>query len=294
MKLGFVGLGKMGWPMTVNLLKAGHDLVVYNRSVAPRERAKEAGAVVVESPRAVAEASDIVFTCIATPPAVEEVCLGDGGLWDGARAGQLFVDLSTISPSLARTLAERFEKKEAQLLDAPISGGPAGAEAGTLAIMAGGDTGAYSRVEPVLRDMGEKLFHCGPVGSGSTVKLLNQLLVGINTMGVVEMGLASKRSGVDQELIRQVITASTGYSKLFESRFGKVAHRDFSTVFSVDLLAKDLRLALEMTRELGLDLPLASRALAVFEQASREGLGSLDTIAVIQLLDSPHGEQRAA
>jgi 3-hydroxyisobutyrate dehydrogenase len=294
MRLGFVGLGRMGWPMSVNLLKAGHDVVVYNRSTPPRERAKEEGAVVVESPRAVAETSDIVFTCIATPPAVESVYLGDGGLWDGARAGHLFVDLSTIGPSLARRLAERFREKEVHVLDAPVSGGPAGAEAGTLAIMVGGDAGAYAGVEPVLRDIGEKLFHCGPVGAGSTVKLLNQLLVGINTLGVVEMALASRRSGVDLELVQRVIGASTGHSKLFDSRFGKVTKQDVSTIFALDLLVKDLRLALEMTRELGLDLPLASRALSVYEQASREGLGDLDTIAVANLLDAPEGERSAA
>jgi 3-hydroxyisobutyrate dehydrogenase-like beta-hydroxyacid dehydrogenase len=287
MKLGFVGLGKMGWPMSMNLLKAGHDLVVYNRSIPPRERAKEAGAIVVESPRAVAEASDMVFTCIATPSAVESVYLGDGGLWDGARAGHLFVDLSTISPSLARKLAERFQERDAQVLDAPVSGGPSGAEAGTLAIMVGGDAGAFAQAEPVLADMGEKLFHCGPVGSGSTVKLLNQLLVGINTMGVVEAALASRRSGVDLDLIQQVIKASTGYSKLFDSRFEKAIKGDLSTIFSLDLLIKDLRLGLEMARELGLDLPLASKALSIYEQASQAGLGEEDSIAILRMLETP-------
>jgi 3-hydroxyisobutyrate dehydrogenase len=160
--------------------------------------------------------------------------------------------------------------------------------------MVGGDPGAYGTVEPVLRDIGEKLFHCGPVGAGSAVKLLNQLLVGINTLGVVEMALATQRSGIDPGLIQQVIGASTGYSRLFESRFGKIMNRDLSAGFSVDLLAKDLRLGLEMARDLGLDLPLASRALSVYEQASREGLGSQDTIAVIELLDAPGGGRKAA
>ncbi|HZK67440.1 MAG TPA: NAD(P)-dependent oxidoreductase, partial [Chloroflexota bacterium] len=197
MDIGFVGLGNMGGPMAANLLKAGHRVYVRDLSDAAVERAVAAGAVVVENPRAAAEAGEMVLTSLPTPAAVEAVYLGPDGLLEGAREGQLFFDLSTITPSLARELSRRFAEKGAAMLDAPVSGGVAGATAGTLAIMVGGDEDALRKAEPVLRDIGKNIFYAGPVGSSSTVKMFNQLLVGVTNAAVVELVALARRTGID-------------------------------------------------------------------------------------------------
>ncbi|MHB1162821.1 MAG: NAD(P)-dependent oxidoreductase, partial [Chloroflexota bacterium] len=285
MRLGFVGLGAMGEPMSRNLLKAGHELTVYNRSAPARERAREAGAIVVETPREVAAAGEIVFSCIATPPAVEEVYLGPEGLKAGSRPGQLFVDLSSITPSLARKLSDQLKENGVSFIDAPVSGGTPGAQAGTLTIMVGADPPDLQRAEPVLRALGSKIYHVGPVGAGSTAKILNQLLVGVNTLAAMEMALLSQRSGVDLSTLEEIIDNSTGHSRVFESRFPKAMARDYSLGFAIDLMSKDLRLGMAMAEDLGVATPLASLALSVYESASALGFGRKDTTAAIEALE---------
>ncbi len=272
--------------MVLNLIKAGHRLTVYNRSEPARERARQAGATVVESPRAVAEAGEIVGSCIATPTAVESVYLGPDGLIEGARANQLFIDLSSNTPGLAKKLAARLAGVGASFVDAPVSGGSGGAKAGTLTIMAGGEEESLRRATPVFDAIGDKVFHVGPVGAGSTIKILNQLLVGINVMAVVEMVALARRSGIDLNLVQEIIGASTGSSKVFHTRFPKAVNHDFSLGFAIDLMAKDLRLGRDMAEELKGTLPLTSQALSLYEQASKAGYGQLDTSAAVQLFES--------
>ncbi len=285
MKLGFVGVGNMGALMLPHLLEAGHRVIVYDVSKTALERAAEMGAQVADSAREVAEAGEKVLTSLPTPPVVESVYLGDRGLIEGARQGQVFADLSSISPALARRLAERFAQKGAALLDAPVSGGTVGANAGTLSIMVGGDAEVLRQAEPVLRCLGTRIFHGGPVGAGSTLKLLNQIALGINNLGVLEMLSVAQRSGVDLGLIKEVITVSTGYSRAFETRFQKVVDREYSRGFAIDLMAKDLRLSREMAQELGMDLPLAALVQSLFERAAQMGLGQQDVTAAIALYE---------
>lgn len=285
MRLGFVGLGNMGGPMAANLLKAGHRLVVFDVSGPAQHRAVEAGAEGVDGPRAVAEAADMVMTSLPTPAVVESVYLGPDGLLEGARAGQLFVDLSSITPSLARMLAERAGERGAIFLDAPVSGGTTGAAAGTLAIMVGGGAEAFQRAEPVLKALGDRVFHVGPVGAGSTIKILNQLLMGVNSMAVLEMLSLAQRSGIDLALVKEVVSASSGFSRAFQFRFPKAVERDFTPGFAIDLMAKDLRLGRDMAKELGAQLPVASLVLSMYEQASQLGLGQLDVTAAIALYE---------
>ena len=289
MKLGFVGVGNMGVLMLPHLLEAGHSLVVYDVSKAALERAEQVGAAVADSPREVAEAGEMVLTSLPTPPVVESVYLGGDGLIEGAWTGQIFVDLSSISPSLARTVASRFAEKGAAVLDAPVSGGTTGAHAGTLAIMVGGDAETLRQAEPVLRCLGSRIFHAGPVGAGSTLKLLNQILLGINNLGVLEMMSVAQRSGLDPALVKEVISASTGYSRSFETRFQKIVDREYSRGFAIELMAKDLRLSREMARDLGLELPMAALAQSLFERAARQGLGQEDVCAAIALYEDKKG-----
>lgn len=285
MNLGFVGLGNMGYPIALNLLKAGHQLKVYDLSPSAVEQMVDAGATAGESPAAIAQSSDIVLTSLPTPAAVEAVYLGGSGLIEGAKAGQLFVDLSSISPSLAKRMSQRFAEKAAVVLDAPVSGGVTGAKAATLAVMVGGDADGFRRAEPVLKLIGKNVFHVGPVGTSSTIKILNQLMVGIHNTAVTEMITLARLAGMDMNQIREVISVSSGNSKIFEGAFPKALARDFDTGFAVDLMAKDLRLARDLAKEYGAELPMAAKALSVFEEASSAGLGKKDVSSAIQLYE---------
>ncbi|MGE5619891.1 MAG: NAD(P)-dependent oxidoreductase [Sphingomonadaceae bacterium] len=285
MHLGFVGVGNMGSLMAPHLLEAGHSLLAYDASPEALERMARAGAQVATSSREVAESTEMVLTSLPNLAVVETVYLGEQGLLEGARPGQILADLSTISASLARKIAARFAAKGAVFLDAPVTGGTIGAKAGTLGIMVGGDAEAVKRAEPVLLCIGKRVFHAGPVGSGCTVKALHQILMGINNAAVLEMMAVALRSGVDLKLLKEVVWVGTGFSRAVETRFDKVAEREFSRGAAVDVVAKDLRLAREMAAELGLELPVVSAALSIYEEASRRGLGLLDVSAAIDVVN---------
>ncbi|MHB0867932.1 MAG: NAD(P)-dependent oxidoreductase [Chloroflexota bacterium] len=285
MNLGFVGLGNMGGPMVVNLLKAGHRLAVCDLSIPAVARAEAAGAIPMDSPEAVARFGEAVLTSLPTPAAVEAVYLGPRGLFEGARDGQLFVDLSSVTPSLSRMLADRFREKGAIVLDAPVSGGTTGARDGTLAVMIGGEAEAVAQAKRVLGAIADKFFHVGPVGAGSTIKILNQLMMGINSVAAIEMLALAQRSGIDLALVREVVGASSGFSRSFQSRFPRVVERDFAPGFAIDLMCKDLRLGQEMARELDAPLPVASLVLSLFQQATERGLGQQDVSAALQLFE---------
>lgn len=286
MDIGFVGLGNMGGPMVANLLKAGHRVHVFDLSDAAMGRAVAVGAVAAGSPRGAAEAGEMVLTSLPTPGAVEAVYLGPDGLLEGAREGQLFFDLSSISPSLARKMAAAFAEKGATLLDSPVSGGTPGAQAATLAIMVGGDPEAFKKGEPVLKDIGKNVFHVGPVGTSSTIKILNQLMVGINNVAISEMIAVALRAGMDMEQVKAIISVSSGGSNLFQIEFPKGVARDFAPGFAVDLMAKDLRLARDLSQELGLQLTMVPTALSVFESASKQGMGGDDVSAALRLYEA--------
>ncbi len=285
MDLGFVGLGNMGHPMVLNLMRAGHKLTVYDLSAEAVQRLAEHGTAAAASLIEVAHAGEVVLTSLPTPAAVESVYLGQDGLIEGARSGQLFVDLSSISPTLAKKMASRFAEKGASVLDAPVSGGVTGARAATLAVMVGGDPEAFQRAEPVLKAIGKNVFHVGPVGTSSTIKILNQLLVGLNNIAITEMINLAGRAGIDMNLVEEIIKVSAGWSRLFETEFPKAMARDFDTGFAIDLMAKDLRLARDLAKELGTELPVAESALSIFEKAGQAGMGKQDVSAAIQLYE---------
>jgi 3-hydroxyisobutyrate dehydrogenase-like beta-hydroxyacid dehydrogenase len=283
MDVGFVGVGNMGRLMAPHIMAAGHRVIVFDASEAAREEMGRAGAIVADSSRAVAEVAEMVVSSLPTPASVEDVYLGPGGLIEGAKAGQVFADLSSITPSVARKVAEAFAEKGSIVLDAPVSGGTDGARDATLAIMVGGDEGAFQRIEPILRTMGKKIFHVGPVGAGSTVKILNQLMIGANNMMVSEMAALAERVGVSPSTLFEIIPTSSGHSKAFDTRFAKIAKRDFSRGFAVDLMAKDLRLGVEMARDAGMELRVAPFILGIYEEVSRAGHSVDDICAAFHL-----------
>ncbi len=239
LRAGVIGLGKMGQPMTRNLLKAGFAVVVCNRSPGSTEKMVSEGAVDGRNPRGVAEDADVIITSLPDPAAVRSVYLEPDGLVDSATQGQIFVDTSTVDPGLSRELAQKMRDRGAAFLDAPVSGGVAGAEAGSLTIMVGGDEDGFSRATPVLEAIGQKLHLVGPSGAGTVVKLANQLLVGINMAAVAEALVLGVKAGADPAKMLEVLSTSFGGSKMLDRSVPLILDRNFAGATPVDLIRKD-------------------------------------------------------
>jgi len=284
-RIGFIGLGKMGRPMTRNLLKAGYEVVVHNRSRAPVEELAAEGAVPAESPVEVARQVDMVITSLPDPAAVRQVYLGPQGVAEGRKAGQLWVDTSTVDPETSRTLYEAARAVGAAFLDAPVSGGPPGAEAATLTIMVGGDREAFERARPVFERLGTNIHYCGPSGSGTIVKLVNQLLVGINMAGVAEALVFASKAGVDPQVAFEVIKTSYGSSMMWTRSTPLILQRDFTPRTPVSLLCKDLDLITRLATRISTRLLMGAQAEQVFQEAKALGFGDQDMAALVLPLE---------
>ncbi|MCM8750592.1 NAD(P)-dependent oxidoreductase [Thermomicrobiaceae bacterium CFH 74404] len=282
MRVGVIGLGKMGKPMTRNLLKAGFTVVVHNRSRGPVDELAREGAVAAWSPAEVAQQADVVVTSLPTPASVEEVYLGEHGLIGAARSGQVLIDTSTVSPGLSRRLYEAAKERGAGFLDAPVSGGPAGAESATLTIMVGGDAEVVEQAMPVFQALGKNIHHVGPSGAGSVVKLVNQLLVAINMAGVAEAIVFGVKAGADPQVLLDVIKTSFGGSRMLERALPLVMERQFQPGTPVNLILKDLGLIHEVGKELDTRLLLGALAQEVFKEARAAGFGEEDMVALFK------------
>lgn len=282
MRLGFIGLGKMGRPMTRNLLRAGFDVTIHNRSRGVVDELSREGAHPATSPAEVAAAADLVITCLPTPASVEEVYLGERGLIGAARTGQVLVDCSTVSPALSRRLYQAARERGAGFLDAPVSGGPAGAEAATLTIMVGGDARDLDRAMPVFQALGKNIHHVGPSGSGSVVKLVNQLLVAINMAGVAEAIVFGVKAGADPQALLDVLKTSFGGSAMLTRALPLFMERKFEAGTPINLILKDLGLIHEVGKELDVRLLLGALAEEVFKEGRALGLGDEDMAALVK------------
>ena len=283
--VGFIGLGIMGLPMTRNLLKAGFDVVAWNRSAARVDAAVEAGAQRGASPADVASRADVTIVCVTASADVEAVVLGAGGAIEGAKAGSVLIDMSSISPDVTRTIATRLREHGVDMLDAPVSGGEGGAVAGTLSIMVGGEAATLERVRPVFEAMGSRITHCGPTGAGQTVKLCNQIAVCVTNLAMAEALVFCQKSGVDPSTMLEAISAGAAGSWQITNLGPRIVARDFAPGFKVALQQKDLRIALEAAEAIGAPLTgtaLVHQLLAVVEQ--RMG-GELGTQALVQALE---------
>ncbi|MGL6278121.1 MAG: NAD(P)-dependent oxidoreductase [Gaiella sp.] len=288
-RIAFVGLGTMGLPIARHLVGAGHELVACD--VVP-ERASALGVPVAVSPAEAAADAEIVLASLPSPAAVEEVVLGPAGIGVGAAPGALVVDLSTSPPALARRLAAELPALD--VLDAPVSGGPLGAEAATLTVMVGGDAAAFARARPVLTAFGRLIVHVGPHGAGQTAKLCNNLVAGTTMAGLAEACAIAQREGLDATVLYELMCASTGDSRVLRTRFPlpgaaepHPSDRGFEPLFTVDLIAKDLELALELADADGAEVSAARAALEAFRVAQERGLGALDYSAVFLVADGP-------
>lgn len=284
-RIGFVGLGIMGGGMTRNLLKAGFEVVVWNRTVEKANVLKEQGATVATSPRAVAESAGIVLICVSDTPDVRDVIFGEQGLVHGAKAGTLVVDHSTISPGETKRIANELDTKGIRFIDAPISGGSEGAANGTLSIMAGGDAADMDRAMPFFRAMGKSITHVGPVGAGQMVKAVNQTLVLGTTLGMAEALLLAQAGGLDLQKALDAVKDGAAGSWMLSNRGPQILDRDFRPGFTIDLLQKDIRLVLEAADELGVPLPGTSLIFQLYRTLQRAGDGGKGNHGLVLALE---------
>ncbi|MEX2446326.1 MAG: NAD(P)-dependent oxidoreductase [Dehalococcoidia bacterium] len=290
--VGVVGLGIMGLPMARNLLQAGYRVVAYNRSRPRLDEAVAAGAEAATSPADAASRADVTVVCVTASADVQAVVLGvEGvpGVAEGARAGSVVIDMSTISPAVTREVAETLAQRDVEMLDAPVSGGEQGAVNGTLSIMVGGRAETLERVRPVLEAMGSRITHCGPIGAGQTVKLCNQIAVVLNNLAMAEALIFCQKSGVDPSTMLEAISAGAAGSWQISNLGPRIVERDFAPGFKVSLQQKDLRLALEAAEAVG--VPLAGTALVHQLFAAVEGRtgGDVGTQALVQALEAMTG-----
>jgi 3-hydroxyisobutyrate dehydrogenase len=283
-RIGFIGLGIMGRPMCINLLKAGFAVTVYNRTASKLQDVVSSGARPAESPKAVAEQSDVIITMITDSPDVEEVLLGKEGVIWGAGPGSIVIDMSTISPFVTRSIADKLREKQVAMLDAPVSGGDTGAKAGTLAIMVGGEKPIFERCLAIFQAMGKTITHVGENGMGQTVKLCNQILVTVTNMAVCEAILFAQKAGVDANIMIEATKNGAAGSWQLANLGPRMIARDFAPGFMIDLQQKDLRLALEAARQMNLPVPAVSMVSQLFSGCQAHGEGREGTQSLIKSL----------
>jgi 3-hydroxyisobutyrate dehydrogenase len=282
--VGFIGLGIMGQPMVRNLLKAGFSVVVFNRTRARDESLLACGASRAESPQEVAARSDIVITMVSDTPDVESVLFGERGVWFGLKPGSIVIDMSTISPTATVKFARRLAEKGCEMLDAPVSGGEQGAQAGTLAIMVGGGKrGVFESCLPIFQAMGKTVSFTGPNGNGQKTKLINQVVGALNILAMVEGLRLARAAGLDIEATLQAISGGAASSWMLANLGPKIMNNDFAPGFSITLQHKDLRLACEPATELGGDYPGIKLVYSLFASAVKKGLGNQGNQGLINL-----------
>ena len=287
--VGFIGLGIMGKPMAKNLIEAGYNLVAYNRT---REKAEEMdGATVAETPKEVAEQSDIIITMLPDSPQVEEVLSGEDGVLEGIKEGALVVDMSTISPVVTEELARKVEEKGASMLDAPVSGGDVGAIDGTLSIMVGGSEEDFGRALPLFEVMGNTVTHVGGVGTGQVVKAANQIVVALTIEAVSEALVLGSKGGVPPEKILDVLGGGLAGNKVMELKREKMLEHSFDPGFRVELHHKDLGIALAAGREYGVTLPITAIVDQMLETLKMLGRGGEDHSALLTLIEESSGHE---
>ncbi|PSN18851.1 NAD(P)-dependent oxidoreductase [filamentous cyanobacterium CCP5] len=280
MQVAFIGMGTMGAPMAMNILKAGHGLTVHNRTRDRELLLVQAGADQADSPATAAADAEIVITCVSDTEDVEAVILGENGVIQGARPGTLVIDMSTISPTATRQIADRLAEKQIQMLDAPVSGGSEGAQKGTLSIMIGGSAADVEKARPVLAAMGKTITHVGAIGAGQTTKAINQIIVAGTYWSVAEGMALGLKAGLDMEKVVQAVGGGAAGSWGLTNRSGNMIENDYPLGFRVRLHRKDLVIALEAARELGVTIPMAAYVEQIESGLMAQGFGDEDVSAI--------------
>jgi 2-hydroxy-3-oxopropionate reductase len=283
--IGFIGLGIMGKPMARNLLKAGYPLVVYNRSRTAVDELSKEGAQAAGSSKEVAERAEVLITMLPDSPDVELVYAGEQGIFAGAKSGMLLIDMSSISPVVARKLAVEAQKLGLDMIDAPVSGGEAGAISATLSIMIGGKANAVERAMPIFQALGKNIVHVGDAGAGQVTKAANQMVVGTTIAIVSEALVLAAKAGVDPAKVRQALLGGFAQSKILEAHGQKMLERNFKPGFRIRLHEKDMKIALATGSEYGVPLMVTSQVAQMMTAMKSMGNGDLDHSGLVKFVE---------
>jgi 2-hydroxy-3-oxopropionate reductase len=284
-KIGFIGLGIMGKPMAVNLLKAGYSLTVYDIRPEPVKEVVAAGAQEGKSSKDVAERSEVVITMLPNSPEVKEAVLGEDGVLDGAKAGTILIDMSSIAPLVSKQVCGKLAEKGVEMLDAPVSGGEPKAIDGTLSIMVGGKKEVFKEVEDILKVMGASAVLVGDIGSGNTTKLANQIIVALNIAAMSEAMVLATKAGVDPEKVYKAIRGGLAGSTVLDAKVPLALEGNFKPGFRIELHIKDLANALDTAHEIGVPVPLASGVMEVMQALKVDGKAGDDHGGIIQFYE---------
>jgi 2-hydroxy-3-oxopropionate reductase len=281
-KIGFIGLGIMGKPMSKNLLKAGYKLVVHDLNKSAVDELVSMGAEQGAVPEEVAGKCEFVITMLPNSPHVKEVLLGKNGLIEGLKAGSVFIDMSSISPIVSRELSQKLEERGIEMLDAPVSGGEPKAIEGTLSVMVGGKKDVFDRSFPILKSMAASVVHTGTIGAGNVTKLANQIIVALNIAAMSEALVLATKAGVEPELVYQAIRGGLAGSTVLDAKVPLVMDRKFNPGFRINLHIKDLSNALDTSHEIGVPLPLTSAVMEIMQALKVDGMGENDHGSIIK------------
>jgi 2-hydroxy-3-oxopropionate reductase len=293
-KIGFIGLGIMGGPMSSNLLRAGFGVIGFDVVPAALERLAAAGGTAANSAGQAAAEADVIITMLPNHPQVEAVALGDGGVLDSAKPGTLYIDMSTIRPATSRRLAEAGAERGVRVLDAPVSGGEKGAVDAVLSIMVGGSEEDFATAQPIFAALGKTVVHVGPAGAGQTVKAANQLVVGGTYALVAEAIVLLEASGLDASVGLDVLAGGLAGSRILELKRRSMVAREFQPGFRIDLHHKDMGIVLDAARDADIALPVGNLVAALISAARAQGHGSLDHSALLKVAEGLSGKGAAA
>ena len=284
-KIGFVGLGIMGRPMAINLMKAGFEVTVYDIIPEAAERVAKEGAKKAASPAEAARNTDMTVTMVQDSPQSEAAILGEKGVLEGASKGHLIIDMSSIAPSTSQKIGSACEKRGVQFVDAPVSGGEAGAISGELAIMVGGDADAFEQAKPVFDVVGKSAVLCGAVGAGNVTKLANQIIVGANIHALAEALVLATKAGVDPETVFNAIKGGLAGSAVMNAKAPMMVNRNFQPGFRIELHQKDIKNAMETAKELNVALPVTANLQQVLNSLVAHGHGKLDHSGILRYVE---------
>lgn len=276
MKVGFIGLGIMGKPMSKNVIKAGYEVIIYSRTQSTIDELVAAGAIAACSPKEVAQESDVIITMLPNSPQVKEVILGENGVIEGAKKGTVVIDMSSIAPLVSREISQVLEERGIEMLDAPVSGGEPKAIDGTLSVMVGGKKEVFDRCYPVMKAMAASVVRTGDIGAGNITKLANQIIVAINIAAMSEALVLASKSGVEPELVYQAIRGGLAGSTVLDAKAPLIMDRKFDPGFRINLHIKDLSNVLETSHEIGVPLPITASVMEMMQSLKIDGLGDAD------------------
>jgi 2-hydroxy-3-oxopropionate reductase len=282
MKIGFIGLGIMGKPMSKNLLKNGYELVIMDKNTAVLDEVAALGAEIADTPKAVAEQTDIIITMLPNSPHVKDVVLGEHGVIEGAKSGAVLIDMSSIAPLVSRDVSEKLAEKGVEMLDAPVSGGEPKAIDGTMSVMVGGKKAIFDKCYPVMDAMAGSVVYTGGIGAGNTTKLANQIIVALNIAAVSEALVLATKAGVEPELVYQAIRGGLAGSTVLDAKAPLMMDRKFDPGFRIDLHIKDLANVLETSHEVNVSLPLTAGVMEIMQALKADGMGDLDHSSLVR------------